>query len=248
MRDKPYFIALIAAVSAGVLAVIGATIWLKAYESSKVTKLVVATQNIAAGELLSKQNIKLTEWTGPNVPAGAMMEISPLLSRAAKSDIVSGDVVRETSLVALVADGSLAAAISPGKRAFSIRVTEEEGVAGFVLPGNYVDILLNAKDASGHPTSKLLLEKILVLAIAQERSKPNRSEPKVVNVVTLEVTPEQAAKVDLAHATGNLSLVLRNQSDKSGAEDLKPGQESATSKQAPRISIEIIRGTVRQAE
>lgn len=248
MRDKSYLIALIAAVMAGVLAVIGATIWLKAYDSSKITRIVVATQNIAAGEALSIENIKISEWTGPNPPAGAAMEVSPLLSRTAKSNIVNGDVIRETSLVSLVADGSLATAISPGKRAFSIRVNEEEGVAGFVLPGNYVDILLSAKDASGHPVSKLLLERILVLAIAQERNKPNRSEPRVVNVVTLELTPEQAEKVDLAHATGNLSLVLRNQADKGESESPMPDKEGAISKQGPRASIEIIRGTVRQTE
>jgi pilus assembly protein CpaB len=254
MRDKPYLIALIAAVIAGIVAVIGATIWLRAFEASKITRIVTATQNIGSGEALTTQNLKLSEWTGSNVPNGALLEITPLLGRVTKANIVSGDVIRESSLVAQVSDGSLAAAISPGKRAFSIRVNEEEGVAGFVLPGNYVDILLSTKDSTGHPVSKFLLEKVLV-AIAQETSKPNRSEPKVVNVVTLELTPQEAEKVDLAHLTGSLKLVLRNQLDKSAATDAKAASNDATQaaqvpapKSGSRLSIEIIRGTARQTE
>lgn len=248
MRDKPYLVALIAAIIVGIVAVIGATIWLKAFEASKITKVVTASQNISAGEILTDQNLKLVDWVGSNLPGGALQEITPLIGRVAKSSIVGGDILREASLVPVVADGSLASNISPGKRAFSIRVSEEQGVAGFVLPGNYVDLLLTTKDASGHPSSKLLLEKILVLAIAQDTSKPNRIEPKVVSVVTLELTPEQVEKVDQAHATGSLSLVLRNQLDKVGVRDLDQVKAPSESKQGSRASIEVIRGTVRQVE
>jgi pilus assembly protein CpaB len=183
------------------------------------------------------------------------MEITPLLTRVARSTILSGDVLRDSVLVPLVADGSLAAAISPGKRAFSIRVTEEGGVAGFVLPGNYVDILYVSKDNSGKALSDLLLSNILVLAIAQERNQANRSEPKVVNVITLEVSPDQAEKINQANASGTLSLNLRNQLDKT---DLV-GSNSSQNEPAPTIktkgsargsnpSIEVIRGTARNME
>jgi pilus assembly protein CpaB len=94
------------------------------------------------------------------------------------------------------------------------------GVAGFALPGNYVDILVNTekdnKDGAvqgrDQNISKIVLEKILVLAVAQEAGR-DETKPKVVDAVTLEVTPEQAEKIDLARSIGSLSLVLRNQVD-----------------------------------
>jgi pilus assembly protein CpaB len=102
----------------------------------------------------------------------------------------------------------------------TVRVNDVVGVAGFALPGNYVDIVVNtldetAKTADGNNSiSKIVLEHILVLAVAQEQNR-DETKPKVVNAVTLEVTPEQAEKLDLARSVGSLSLVLRNQIDAS---------------------------------
>jgi pilus assembly protein CpaB len=101
----------------------------------------------------------------------------------------------------------------------TVRVNDVVGVAGFALPGNFVDVLVNtqedgvrnasARDAS---ISKIVLERILVLAIAQEAGR-DETKPKVVNAVTLELTPQQAERLDLARSVGTLSLVLRNQAD-----------------------------------
>jgi pilus assembly protein CpaB len=256
IRDQPYVVALIAALLAGIVAVIGATIWLKDIESNKVTKIIVISKNVAAGEILTQDNIAFSERVGTTLPVGALLEISPLLNRVAKSDMLIGDVIREGSLVPLAIDGSMAAVIASGKRAFSIRVTEEAGVAGFILPGNYIDVLMSTKDTSGKPVSKFLLENILVLAIAQERNKANRSEPKVVNVITLELSPEQAEKLDVAHNIGSLTMALRNQSDKAeiGVHDSAP-PETIVPPQRKYIgvarsgnSIEVIRGTTRGIE
>ena len=101
----------------------------------------------------------------------------------------------------------------------TVRVNDVVGVAGFALPGNFVDILVHtqddrAKPAGGGPLaiSKIVLERILVLAVAQESGRDD-NKPKVVNAVTLELTPEQVEKLDLARSVGSLSLVLRNQVD-----------------------------------
>jgi pilus assembly protein CpaB len=96
-----------------------------------------------------------------------------------------------------------------------VRVNDVVGVAGFALPGNFVDILVNMQaSASGseHAISRIVLERILVLAVAQEVGR-DETRPKVVNAVTLEVTPAQAESIDLARSVGSLSLVLRNQVD-----------------------------------
>jgi pilus assembly protein CpaB len=104
-----------------------------------------------------------------------------------------------------------------------VRVNDVIGVAGFALPGNYVDIIVSTQkdvppgaDARQQNISKIVLERILVLAVAQEVNR-DETRPKVVNAVTLEVTPEQAEKLDLARSVGTLSLALRNQVDPQSA-------------------------------
>ena len=145
--------------------------------------------------------------------------------------------------------------IAEGKRAITVRVNDVVGVAGFALPGNKVDILVNTKDESDKPISKIVLEQILVLAVDQGLGR-DETKAKVVTAVTLEVTPEQAEKLDLARSIGTLSLVLRNQIDKSlGTTDgvrtrdlLKLGAETRTAPAyrgkpaAPKQTVEIIRG------
>jgi pilus assembly protein CpaB len=259
-RDQPYVVAMVAALIAGIVAVVGATIWIKDVESNKVIKVVVASHNIAAGETLTQENISLSERSGPGISLGSLYEVTPLLNRIAKSDMLSGDAIKEVSLVPLVIDGSLAAVITPGKRAYSLKITEEAGVAGFILPGNYVDIILASKESNSKSISKFLLENILVLAIAQERNKANRSEPKVVSVITLEISPDEAEKLDLARNTGNLTLVLRNQVDKvklinqvsepinSGIVAHRNNSVAQVYQQRPYASVEVIRGITRGSE
>jgi pilus assembly protein CpaB len=108
--------------------------------------------------------------------------------------------------------------VPPGKRAMTVRVNDVVGVAGFALPGTTVDVLVNTQHEGGRrgdvdrAVSKIVLERILVLAVAQEADR-DTSRPKVVSAVTLEVTPDQAEKLDLARSVGTLSLVLRNPAD-----------------------------------
>jgi pilus assembly protein CpaB len=95
------------------------------------------------------------------------------------------------------------------------------GVAGFALPGTYVDVMVNAQQdrARGEnpiPVSVTVLENVLVLAVAQESGR-DETKPKVVSAVTLELTPADAERLDLARSVGTLSLVLRNQLDKAQA-------------------------------
>jgi pilus assembly protein CpaB len=112
--------------------------------------------------------------------------------------------------------------VAEGKRAMTVRVNDVVGVAGFALPGNYVDILVNTQRQPRRQHGaragdfKIVLERILVLAIAQESNRDD-TKPKVVNAVTLELTPEQVEKLDLARSVGTLSLVLRNQIDPNSA-------------------------------
>jgi pilus assembly protein CpaB len=130
-----------------------------------------------------------------------------------RSALQRGEPILESRLAPVGTKGGLSSVISEGKRAVTVKVNEVIGVAGFALPGNLVDVMVNAKDANNRPVSKIVLEQILVLAVAQEANR-DETKPKVVSAVTLELTPVQAEQLDLARSVGNLSLVLRNQLDK----------------------------------
>ena len=99
------------------------------------------------------------------------------------------------------------------KRAITVRVNDVIGVAGFALPGSYVDVLVSARDARNEPFSKIVLDRVKVLAVAQETAA-DPAKPKVVNAVTLELTPAESERLDLARSVGSLSLALRNELDR----------------------------------
>ncbi len=139
-----------------------------------------------------------------------------------RTSLLRGEAVIDTKLAPLGTTGGLFAGIGEGRRAMTVRVNDVIGVAGFALPGNYVDILVNTQRDSDNNAardkqiSKIVLERILVLSVAQDVDR-DETKPRVVNAVTLEVTPKRAEKLDLARRVGSLSLVLRNQMDPQAA-------------------------------
>ena len=196
----------------GIVAVAFAASWTNGARRSATVKVVVAAKDIALGTSLTAGSLKVVEWPEANALPGSFGESQALEGRVVKATLVQGEPVIEAKLAARGVSGGLAASISAGRRAITVKVNEVVGVAGFALPGNFVDVLVNMKEADEKPVSKIVLERILVLAIAQEAVRDD-TKPKVVNAVTLEVTPEQAEKLDLARSIGTLSLVLRNQVD-----------------------------------
>lgn len=212
----------------GLAAVILASNWIRQQGSLTTSKVVVATKELSLGTRLTPETLTLVEWPRNSIPPGAPQgeeELGKLLKdpvsqepRVLKTSIQKGEPILESKLAPVGTKGGLSAVIGEGKRAITVRVNDVVGVAGFALPGNYVDVLVNtesenAKASSKDKTiSKIVLERILVLAVAQEAGR-DETKPKVVNAVTLEVTPDQAEKLDLARSIGTLSLVLRNQVD-----------------------------------
>ncbi len=182
------------------------------------TRVAVAAADIGQGARLVPTNLQLVEWPSGSVPPGAITDLKLLENRVTRTDIGKGEPILESKLAPPGTTGGLSAVVAAGKRAMTVRVNDVVGVAGFALPGNYVDILVNlAAGASDNGVreqsiSKIVLERILVLAVAQESNRDD-TKPRVVNAVTLELTPDQVEKLDLARSIGSLSLVLRNQVD-----------------------------------
>ncbi|MEC4717770.1 Flp pilus assembly protein CpaB [Noviherbaspirillum sp. CPCC 100848] len=204
-------------------AVVLASQWMNEQAGINSRKVMVASTDINLGTRLSGDVVRMVDWPADSVPAGAFSDGKQIDSRVTRVAVQRGEPILESKLASPGATGGLSAVVAEGKRAMTVRVNDVIGVAGFALPGNYVDILVSTQgerrpsDTSDQNISKLVLERILVLAVAQEASQ-NDTRPKVVNAVTLEVTPEQAEKLDLARSVGQLSLVLRNQIDHQPAE------------------------------
>ncbi len=217
MRSSRGLIMLLIALVAGAAAVVFASRWMQA-QAQGGGKIAVAALDIDIGARISPEQIKLVDWPAASIPPGAFTDATTLDSRVAKTSLARGEPIIEGKLAPIGSKGGLSSVVSEGKRAMTVRVNDVVGVAGFALPGNYVDILVNTQDAgakrndSDNSISKIVLERILVLAVAQESSR-DATQPKVVNAVTLELSPVDAEKLDLARSVGTLSLVLRNQVD-----------------------------------
>ena len=221
MRNPKAIAMLVLSVVIGLGATIVAAGWIAQQGQVASSKVVVAAGDIQLGSRLNSQMLKTVDWPSGSIPPGAMTKTEPLQDRVVKTSVLRGEPILEAKLAPLGTQGGLSAVIPEGKRAMTVRVNDVIGVAGFALPGNYVDIVVNTQlESNGRADrqiSKIVLEHILVLAVAQEASR-DETKPRVVNAVTLEVTPEQAEKLDLARSVGTLSLVLRNQIDKEGVE------------------------------
>lgn len=181
-------------------------------------KIVVAAVDIELGGKITPQMLTTADWPSGSVPAGAFKEVKDLQDRVIKVGIMRGEAIVERKLAPPGSQGGLSAVIAEGKRAMTVRVNDVVGVAGFALPGNYVDVMVNAQQdqargEEGRQISKTVLEHVLVLAVAQEAGRDD-TKPRVVSAVTLELSLDDAEKLDLARSVGTLSLVLRNQVDK----------------------------------
>jgi pilus assembly protein CpaB len=218
MRNIKAMGLLILALLIGLVAAVYASGWVSRQGGIASDKVVVAVVDIELGSRINAQMLTMVDWPSGSVPAGAFKDMKDVQERVAKVSLLRGEAILEGKLAPVGTQGGLSAVIAPGKRAMTVRVNDVVGVAGFALPGNYVDIVVNAQQdkgtgEEGKQISKTVLEHVLVLAVAQEASRDD-TKPKVVSAVTLELSLEDSEKLDLARSVGTLSLVLRNQVDK----------------------------------
>jgi len=218
MKNARAIFMLLIALVAGIAAVVSASRWLVQQSSGSVKQVAVASNDLNLGQPLNAEQVRLVSWPTASVPPGAFTDLKSLDGRVVRTSLQRGEPILDSKLAPVGTKGGLSAVIGEGKRAITVRVNDVVGVAGFALPGNLVDVIVNTNEpeqkggATPGSISKIVLEKILVLAVAQQVSRDD-TQPKVVNAVTLEVTPEQAEKLDVARSVGTLSLVLRNQVD-----------------------------------
>lgn len=180
------------------------------------TEITVAARDLPVGTLIRETDLSTASWSGP-VPQLAVTKKEDLVGRGVVSAVYQGEPILETRLAPKGAGAGLAATIPPGMRAVAIRVNEIIGVAGFVVPGMRVDVLIAGKPPDSPQSlgtlSKTLLQNIEVLSAGQNIQKDAEGKPISVPVVNLLVTPEQAETLSLASSETKIQLVLRNPLD-----------------------------------
>jgi len=174
--------------------------------------IVVAAEPLAYGATVTTESVSEIPWYSNTLPDGAFASKDDVLTggrRTVLYPLKQGEPVLRSKVTGAGQRASLAAMLDEGKRAVTVRVDDVRGVAGFVLPGDFVDIVMIADETSAkrQSYSDILLEHVKVLAIDQIASEAE-DKPTVARAVTLEVTKEQAQKILLATNVGKLSLIL----------------------------------------
>jgi pilus assembly protein CpaB len=229
----------------GLAAAAYATGWVSRQAGIASNKIVVAAVDIELGSKVNAEMLSTLDWPSGSVPPGTFKDVKELQDRIVKVSVLRGEPLVDGKLAPLGALGGLSAVIADGKRAMTVRVNDVVGVAGFALPGNYVDVMVNAQQEKSHgeegkQISKTVLERVLVLAVAQEAGRDD-TKPKVVSAVTLELSPEDSEKLDLARSVGTLSLVLRNQVDQKSVATAGVTKDLLFGDKAPAPKLAVVR-------
>jgi len=216
MRSNMLVLA-VAIVLGGIAAVLARN-WLVSHgpsEQARAGAIVVAAAPLAFGTQLSTENLKEIPWSTSAFPDGAFASTKDVLNdgrRMALAAIARNEPILRSKITAPGQRATLSSILDPGKRAVTVRVDDVRGVAGFIQPGDRVDVVLIRTEAESRTNeggySDVILQSAKVLAIDQITGE-RTEQPTIAKAVTLEVTPEQAQKILLATNIGRLSLILR---------------------------------------
>lgn len=254
------------AVVFGLLAVFIAQVWLnnqanmqaKNFEANKkpmTTKtIVVAKEALRFGTELNAAMLQEVAWPADAMPSGAFGKIDDIVSggrRVVLSAIEANEPVLALKITGAGQRATLSALVKPGKKAVTIRVNDVEGVGGFVLPGDHVDVVLTRQIDKGSASTEVVLQNTRVLAIDQSADE-RAFKAAVAKSVTLEVDTVEAQKVWLASSVGSLSLLLRKAGDNADVKTRKitlkdlGTNEAVNDNKAATATVVVTRAAVKQ--
>jgi pilus assembly protein CpaB len=238
--------------------------------SIPTTPVVVAASDLDIGAELTRDDVKVIQWPSNAVPMGTMKDANEAVGRGVVLPMIQNEPILPTKLAAKDAGAGLPPVIPPGLRAVSVRVNEVIGVAGYVVPGTRVDVVvtLSPTNKQEETTSKVILTDVQVLAAGTKIERDTeKGKPIPVNVVTLLVNPDESERLTLAATEGKIQLALRNPLDRDNpsTRGIRPAMLLGTAppvRQYPRalpvpvkvvqsdpgVTVEIIRGDKRARE
>lgn len=207
---------------AGVLG-IAATVLVHGYittyaapQKISTAQLIVAEVDVAPGTALSGRMLKVATWPSEIIPPKTATTTRQLEGRVAQMAIAKGEPIILSKLAPEGTAAGLGGLLEPSSLAITVKTDEVSGVAGFVSPGDRIDVLaeVSAPGGNNEHYSKIILQNLKVLGKGQVMDQTADKKPQVVPTVTLEVSPEQAETLNLASFQGRIRLVLRNQANK----------------------------------
>src|SRR5689334_4423623 len=221
MRNKRLIIALLAAITFGLIAAVSVKQYLLSAQAfNRTNEVVVAKVAIPVGSRIIAEQLTTAQFPADVTPEGAISKIDAnLIDRVVVTAISPRDPITEAKLAPVGSLGGLSSVIPEGYRAMTVKVDDVVGVSGFIMPGTLVDVVVVIQPPKGTANeemiSKIVLQNIKVLASGQNIDKPknDREVERAIKAVTLQVTPEQAEKLALAQSEGKLQLVMRNSVD-----------------------------------
>ncbi len=256
--NKNVAVFILLSIGFGLGAVYLAKNWINKNEAKNLqegqVQVISVVAPILTGSVIETKHLKVSTLPESMLPKGAITSLEDATGMIAKQKLYPGEILHKERVAVKGEGSSLASLIGKNMRAVSIRVNDVVGVAGFILPGNRVDVLTTFNKGSG-PYTEVILSNIKILAVDQ-RASNDENKPQIVRAVTIEVSLEQAETLMSAKRKGSLQLALRNPNDKTmvataqeeAIEEQKKVEEQPTLaavniKQRNRNKIEIIRGT-----
>jgi pilus assembly protein CpaB len=229
MRGSTNLVILLFAVILGGVAAFLARSWLQSHSAhanaQKTVPILVANDTLAFGSAIGPKDVRQVDWPAQSSPQGAFPSFAEFTKsgrRITLSPFVRDEPIIASKVSAPDQRASLSTVIEKGKRAVTVAVDDVRGVAGFIFPGDFVDVALTRTDNSMGPQnfSEVILQHVKVLAIDQMAGQ-RQEHPTVAKAVTVEVDPEQALRILLAANVGRLSLILRQPAEVALAPDAK---------------------------
>lgn len=219
-KRRPWFM-LVLALTSGVVAALLALRYLRERTTPlmaaepKRANVVLTARSLPVGAVLTERDLKVVSWPGDAVPSGYIRSIPDAVGRGIITPVAENEPLLASKVSTKDAGGGLPIIIKDGMRAVSVRVDEVIGVAGFVLPGTRVDVLLTLDKSPDRPESitKTLLQNVQTLAAGQSVTRDKEGKPQTVTVITVLVSPDDAELLALAAKEGRLQLALRNTLD-----------------------------------
>ena len=274
-NTRTLIVVLVALAAAGVATYgVARVVWSRPVVEREVahTYVVAAARTLPIGSMVTAADVKLIAWPERTGVPGAFTKVEDVVSRGLVAQVLENEPLTQSKLAPVGSGAGLPPTIPPGMRALSVRVNDVVGVAGYVLPGTHVDVLvtINPTNQPTDVTSKLVLTNVLVLASGTKIEQSENNKPIQVTVVTLMVAPDEAEKLTLASTEGKILLALRNPLDKtapptpsikpaplvgSGMAPVRVASGRVVSRPAPVApapapapTVEIIRGDKRSQE
>lgn len=250
-RRRTLFLALAIIMGLGTMMMMRSAMSNKTVAANNTSQILVAAADVPAGQFIQAQHVRWQAWAPEHVTQAFIKNVptekpDSYIGAVVRQGIRAGEPILRGQLVKPQERGFLAAVLDAGKRAIAVPITNVTGIAGFVFPGDHIDLILTHSIHSQEDdkvnqrrASVTIVKDVRVLALDQDASDQGEAKAKVAKVATLEVSPKQAEVLTLALQLGTISLSLRSIANETSPDGKPMAEPVAFEKEAFTIDSEV---------